>query len=141
MQVTYRISPGGNSGINYRSEAVAGLAYALRGYQADIDYANKYTGMNYEERGRTTVARRGEHVVLPPVDTSAPANGPEDNRWPARQVVASLGDDGALRAAIRDNDWNTYRILARGNRLQHYVNGVLMSDITDRDPVHRRRGG
>src|SRR3954470_20943882 len=51
LKVEYRISGNGNSGINYRSVEVPGLPLALRGYQADIDGRNRYTGQNYEERG------------------------------------------------------------------------------------------
>lgn len=60
LKVEYRISAGGNSGVNYRSTEVEGVPFALRGYQADIDAANKYTGQNYEERGRTFLTLRGE---------------------------------------------------------------------------------
>lgn len=49
-----RITKAGNSGIIYRSEELKDLPHALKGYQADIDGANRYTGQNYEERGRTT---------------------------------------------------------------------------------------
>jgi NDP-sugar pyrophosphorylase family protein len=38
------------------------LPFALKGYQADIDGAIRYTGQNYEERGRTTLGYRGEIV-------------------------------------------------------------------------------
>ena len=31
----------------------------LKGYQADIDIANQFTGMLYEERGRGFLAPRG----------------------------------------------------------------------------------
>src|SRR5690606_15122465 len=72
LKVEYRVSNEGNSGINYRSEEVqgdpnqyiGGVPYALRGYQGDIDGQNRYSGMNYEERKRTTIASRGEKVIL-----------------------------------------------------------------------------
>lgn len=37
LKVEYKITKGGNSGINYRSAEVKGAPYALKGYQADID--------------------------------------------------------------------------------------------------------
>ena len=55
----FNITEKGNSGINYRSEKLPDVPFALKGYQADIDGANRYTGQNYEERGRTTLAYRG----------------------------------------------------------------------------------
>ncbi len=63
LKVEYRISDNGNSGINYRSEEVKNIPYALKGYQFDIDGKNQYTGQNYEERGRTILAYPGQAVV------------------------------------------------------------------------------
>src|SRR3954449_502207 len=56
LKVDYRITAGGNSGINYRSKVVPDPVtpankYAMRGYQCDIDGQNRYTGNNYEEKG------------------------------------------------------------------------------------------
>src|SRR5256885_3274629 len=44
LKVEYRISANGNSGINYRSVEVPGVPFGMRGYQADIDGQNRYTG-------------------------------------------------------------------------------------------------
>ena len=43
----FNITEEGNSGINYRSEQLTDIQFALRGYQADIDGKNNYTGQNY----------------------------------------------------------------------------------------------
>src|SRR3984957_15224831 len=83
IRVEYKISAQGNSGINYRSEKVEGFPYVLRGYQADLDGANNYTGSNYEERKRTTLASQGEKTVLPPIAV----------------------DPDSLQAHIRNNQW------------------------------------
>lgn len=142
LTVEYRVSPEGNSGINYRSELVEGVENALRGYQADLDGANRYTGSNYEERRRTTLASQGERTVLPDIED---AENLEElvtrNRWSAAVVEESLGDPDSLDTHIKDGDWNEYRIVAQGNHLQHYVNGVLMSDVTDNDTINQRFDG
>lgn len=62
----YKISANGNSGINYRSDRVSDVPFALRGYQADIDGQNWYTGQNYEERKRTTLAYISQKVTVNP---------------------------------------------------------------------------
>jgi len=36
---------------------------------------------------------------------------------------------------------NNCRIVAKGNHLQHYVNGVLMCDVTDNDTTNRKMKG
>jgi len=38
-------------------------------------------------------------------------------------------------------NWNDYRILAKSNRLQHFINGVLVCDVTDNDTVHAKMNG
>lgn len=145
LKTEFRITEAGNSGINYRSEQLTDIPHALRGYQADIDGKNNYTGQNYEERGRTTLAYRGEKVTI----NGAPDSEGEgdlrahvkNNAWTIREVTASLGDRDSLKSAIKANDWNTCHIVAKGNRLQHYINGVLMSDVTDNDEKNRKLSG
>jgi hypothetical protein len=66
----FNITEKGNSGINYRSEKLKDIPFALKGYQADIDGANRYTGQNYEERGRTTLAYRGQITSINPQTNS-----------------------------------------------------------------------
>ena len=142
LKVEYRVSKNGNSGINYRSKKVKKEPYALRGYQADLDGAQLYTGMNYEERRRTTIASRGEKVVLPPIDNANSLKAHiENNRWIPSVVTESLGDAEKLKAHIKNEDWNKYHLVVKGNHLQHYVNGVLMSDVIDNDTINRRFDG
>jgi hypothetical protein len=139
IKVEYKVSDRGNSGINYRSEAIEGQPYALRGYQADLNGPNEYTGSNYEERRRTTLASRGQIVVLPPVPaTDSLQEHIKDNQWIPKIATGSLGDPAVLMAAIKVDDWNEYHLVVKGNRMLHYVNGVLMSDVTDNDTVNRR---
>jgi hypothetical protein len=52
-----------------------------------------------------------------------------------------LGTSDELKTKIKSEDWNTCRIVAKGNRLQHYINGILMSDVTDNDKVNAKAGG
>jgi hypothetical protein len=133
LKVEYRISSHGNSGINYRSTEVVGQPWVLRGYQADIDGQDRnkpplrHTGQNYEERGRTFLARRGEMVR---VDATGKP-----------QVIASLGMGPALEAFIKSDDWNEVHIIGRGHVLTHIFNGQVMSIVVDDDPANRRLDG
>ncbi len=113
--------------MNYRSEEIGGTKWLLRGYQADIDGANKYTGQNYEERGRTFLAMRGQmtHVTD---GTGA-------------TVIASLGNTDELKQWIKADDWNEYHLIVRGNVLIYILNGHVMSEVIDDDPVHRKMEG
>jgi len=133
----FRITSHGNSGVNYRSEEVEDVPFALRGYQADIDGMNNYTGQNYEERRRTTLAYRGQKVAIPTSEQGEVKN----NAWTAMVVVDSLGSSDSLKAVIKNEDWNECHLIVKGNRLQHFINGVLMSDVTDEDTVNQRLDG
>jgi hypothetical protein len=143
IRVEYKISAGGNSGINYRSEKIPGFPYLLRGYQADLDGANNYTGSNYEERKRTTLASQGEKTVLPPIAVSPDSLQTyiRNNQWLPKIVTGSLGTPAVLKAVFKNDDWNDYRVVVQGNHMQHYINGVLMSDVTDNDTVNRKFTG
>lgn len=130
LKVEYRITAAGNSGINYRSVVVEDKVtpankFAMRGYQCDIDGQRRYTGNNYEEKGRLFLAQRGDvtHVT----GTRVPV------------VLSKLGDIQEL-AALVTGDWNGVHLMARGNVLMHGVNGRLMSVVIDDDPNRPRQG-
>lgn len=133
LKVEYRVSARGNSGINYRSTEVPGQPFAMRGYQADIDGQDRnagdlrHTGQNYEERGRTFLALRGEMVSI------------SQGKKPV--VTASLGDKKELASFIKSDDWNEYHLIARGNVLIHILNGHVMSMVIDDDAETRRFDG
>ena len=143
IKLEFKITKSGNSGINYRSSLITDVNHALRGYQADIDGANRYTGQNYEERARTTLAYRGERVSVDVLANSTDElkDHIKNNAWLVRTVNGSLGKSDELVKAIKSDDWNICHIVAKGNRLLHYINGVLMSDVTDNDPVNRKSAG
>jgi hypothetical protein len=145
LKAEFNITEKGNSGINYRSVVFPDAPNALKGYQADIDGANRYTGQNYEERGRTTLAYRGQ---ITEINAQSGSMTPEQvrakvskNAWTELKISGSLGENLALKEKIKSEDWNEIRLVIKGNRLQHYVNGVLMSDVTDYDTVNGKAKG
>lgn len=130
LMMEYRVSSQGNSGINYRSERVIDpdTRYALKGYQLDIDGAGRWTGQNYEERGRKFIALRGQ---ITRIDSTGKAS-----------VIGSTGDPQQLLNRVEKQDgWNLCRIIARGNVLIHMINGQVMSVVVDDDPQNRTREG
>lgn len=117
-----------NTGIQYRSIELPDVGkWILKGYQADMDFNNQFTGLLYEERGRAFLAPRGQMVHV----------GPGNKK----RVIANLRNPDDLKATIKVNDWNTYHIIARGNRLTHIINGHLFSEAIDDDPAGRSMGG
>ena len=142
LKLEYQITMDGNSGVNYRSEQITEIPFALKGYQADIDGKNRYTGQNYEERGRTTLAYRGQKTVINGTDdpNAAMKDHVKNNAWTKVEITKSWNKD-SLQTFIKGSDWNEVHLVVRGNHLQHYVNGVLMSDVTDEDKVNRKMSG
>ena len=127
LKVEYRVTARGNSGINYRSVELPGLPFVMRGYQADIEGQDRYTGQNYEEKGRTFLALRGQVVRV------------EEGKRP--QIIGSCGDSKELQAFVKKEDWNEYHLIARGNVLFHMLNGHLMSVVIDEDAKNRKLEG
>lgn len=130
VKVDYRITEAGNSGINYRSVVVPDKVtpanrFAMRGYQCDIDGRNRYTGNNYEEKGRLFLAQRGDvtHVT--------------GRHKPI--VLSRMGEDAELARALTDG-WNAVHLVARGNVLMHSINGRVMCVVVDDDPQRQRKG-
>ncbi|PSL01670.1 3-keto-disaccharide hydrolase [Cecembia rubra] len=138
LKVDFKITENGNSGINYRSERLEDIPFALRGYQADIDGKNTYTGQNYEERKRTTLAYRGQQTKINPQDPPGEIRDfVERNAWRGLELTKELGDRDSLKNLIKAEDWNQMHLVIKGNHLQHFVNGILMSEVVDEDLVNR----
>ena len=126
LQAEYRLT-GGNSGIQYRSAELPDLRWGMKGYQADIDAAQQYTGQIYEERGRGFLALRGQSAWI------AAGSKPV--------VLGSLGNEAELKASIHAQGWNEYDIIARGNVLLQILNGRVMSLLVDDDEANRKMDG
>ena len=123
-----------NSGIQYRSARVAPAQiqggptpnakfaqWNLKGYQADFDYANRYSGQLYEQgTPRGIIAWRGQVVRA------------EQGKKP--RLLSTLGDSDALKEYIKVGDWNQMHVIARGNMMLHMLNGHVMAVFVDDDP-------
>jgi len=127
FKAQFKISNGGNSGVNYRSEELTDIPYALKGYQADIDGENVYTGQNYEERGRGFLAMRGQNAVI--------------NNSTDPFIIKSIGNSDSLKSKIIVDDWNEIHLIVKGNNMKHYINGILMSETTDNDASNSKSSG
>jgi hypothetical protein len=120
---------GGNSGIQYRSKKKSDGKFGpvVSGYQADFEAGKTYSGILYEEQGRGILAQRGEKVTI--------AEGQKPTK------TGSVGDSNEIQAAIKHEDWNEYKIVAKGNHLQHFINGKQTVDVTDEDTAKGAKEG
>ena len=117
---------GGNSGIQYHSRVVNEDEFVVSGYQADIDAANHYAGILYEEKGRGILALRGQNVIIG-----------EDGK----KQVEKFADATELGKGIHPGQWNDYRIVVRGSQLEHFINGAQTIKVTDNQSEKSRDSG
>lgn len=120
LKVEYRISREGNSGIYYRSTASGEDEEVLLGYQADIDGANTYSGIvyeNYDGRGHQILANRGKVIKV------SESDDPEE--------IGSTGDSKELAEKINNEGWNSYHLIVRGDTIIQLLNGRVMCILID----------
>ena len=131
LKVEFRMNAT-NSGIQLRSVQLPAGGdigkWVMKGYQADLDFANQWTGQIYEERGRGFLALRGQAVYVP--DGGRPV------------VVGNLQQSAdELKALIKVNDWNQVHLIARGNTIMQIFNGAVSSIVIDDDTKNRQSSG
>ena len=131
LKCEYRLTAT-NSGIQFRSVQLPAGAdvgkWVMKGYQADIDFQNQYTGQIYEERGRGFLAMRGQAVYV--ADGGRP------------RVIGNLQQSAdELKAIIKRDDWNTVHVIARGNTITQILNGTVTSIVIDDDSKNRMSSG
>jgi 3-keto-disaccharide hydrolase len=131
LKLEYRLSAT-NSGVQIRSvQLPAGPdigKWVMKGYQADIDADNQYTGQIYEERGRGFLAMRGQATYIP------------DDGHP--KIIGNLQQTpDELKALIKTGDWNQIHLIARGSTIIQILNGAVTSLVVDEDMKNRQLGG
>lgn len=127
LKVEFRMN-GTNSGIQVRSMELPAVGkWVLKGYQADVEFNNGFTGNIHEERGRNVLVPRGQVVRI--------VEGPR------YKSLGTINDNTLLRGAMNVNDWNLYHIIARGPILMQLLNGQLMAVLIDEDVTNRALEG
>jgi len=128
LRLSFRCNATNNSGIMYRSKHIATgkeNKWVMRGYQHEIRNENKLpsvSGFIYDEGGkRGRVCLVGERAVY--ADGKKKVEG------------EPLIDAAGFAKLFKLDEWNEVAIIAKGNRIQHYLNGTLILDFTDNDPA------
>jgi hypothetical protein len=102
--------------------------WGMRGYQADADYNNRFTGQLYEQAtGRGIIAWPGQVVEA------------DANVKP--RLLGTLESADTLKSYIKQGDWNQYEIIADGNTMIHILNGHIFSIFVDQDPKFMAKSG
>jgi hypothetical protein len=135
LRLAFRCSAANNSGIQYRSkhitEGKVRNQWVVRGYQHEIRNEVKLpsvAGFIYDEGGK-----RGRLCLV-----GEKATWGEDGR---KKVSGILIDAQEFQRLFKLDDWNEVAIIARGTRIQHYLNNRLILDFTDLGPRLALREG
>ena len=123
LRATVKVVGDNNSGIQYRSRRLPEVTpWTILGYQCDVHPVDVHTAMTYEERGRGIFGYNGVDVVMDPTG----------QRW-------QVGERPRVTADLAQ--WNEFTVIARGNRLEHRVNGRTTSVFIDHDEKNRALEG
>jgi hypothetical protein len=126
LRLSFKIDPApANSGVQYRSKHLPfkesdSNKWVVSGYQAEVEDTPGKAGFLYHERGRGELCHVGEKVEI----------GGDGKP----KVVGKLGDKAAIGATYKKGDWNDYVIIAKGNHIVQYLNGIQTIDVVDNDP-------
>jgi hypothetical protein len=142
LRVSFRLTPNNdrnsaNSGVQYRSKVMDPATYVVGGYQADIDSTGRYAGMLYEEKGRGILMGPGEKIKVG--DTTVDPNTKKSKT--AVEKFAGATPPADILAAYKLGEWNQLTIIAKGNHVQHFLNGKLTADVVDSDPTRAPTSG
>lgn len=122
LHATIRQS-GNNSGIQYRSREFPEVGrWVVGGYQLDVHPIDRNNGQLYDERGRLLVGRNGHSVAIDPAG----------EKWLVEEMPLLETDDA---------EWHEYSIVARGNQIEHRINGTTVFRLTDYDEQARALNG
>lgn len=128
LRLSFRCNATNNSGIQYRSKHITEGSprnkWIVRGYQHELRNEVAFpnvSGFIYDEGGK-----RGRICLVG-----------EKGSWETdgkKTESSSLVDQDGWKKLFRLDDWNDAIIIAKGNHIQHYMNGQLILDFTDDEP-------
>lgn len=135
LRLSFRCNATNNSGIQYRSRHITEgnprNKWVVRGYQHElrneVDFPN-VSSFIYDEGGK-----RGRICLI-----GEKATWEVDGK---KTIATDLIDQEGWKKLFRLDDWNDVIIIARGNHIQHYLNGKLVLDFTDNHPELALRDG
>jgi hypothetical protein len=129
LRLSFRCTANNNSGIQYRSMRLpegkgVGNKWVVKGYQHEIrneDTLPSVPGFIYDEKGK-----RGRICL---VGETATWDADGKKLEPQRLI-----DAAGFKELMKVDEWNDVVIIAKGNQIQHFLNGKLILDFTDNHP-------
>ena len=125
LRVKVKVTPGGNSGLNYRSQ-----------HRPDLGDARRH---RLSVRRRLQSGRLQRHALR---GTRPPHPGPHGRKSHHRCARGSRGSSDKLPVKeFKAGEWHDFRVLVRGNHHQHWIDGHPTVDVIDLDEKNRTLEG
>lgn len=114
LELDFKVDPELNSGVQIRSQVF-----------------DKETEIDFGDGKKQKVAADRVHGYQVEIDPAARAwtGGIYDEG--RRGWLATLENNEPARKAFKQGEWNHFRVLCKGNRIQTWLNGVPAADLTD----------
>lgn len=118
LELEYKVDPALNSGIQIRSNM----------YEEDKIY--KWVDAKGDEKQKKVSAGRvhGYQVEIDPSERAWSGGIYDEGR---RGWLNNLKGNDPARNAFKQNEWNHYRIVANGDSIKTWINGVPAADLKD----------
>ena len=65
----------------------------------------------------------------------------KEEKGKLKKKVENFGDTKEIGKAVKKEQWNDYKIVAKGFNFTHYINGVKTTELIDNDEKNRRESG
>ncbi len=122
LELDFKVDPKLNSGVQIRSE------YFEEARKATDAEGNPVLKANGDPITIPAKRVHGYQVEIDPTDRSYSGGIYDESR---RGWLFTLAENEAARKAFKQNEWNTFRIEARGDSIKTWINGVPAADLTD----------
>lgn len=124
LELDFKVDPKLNSGVQIRSESLPEYQEGrVHGYQVEIDPGQ-------EKWSKEPANRRADGSEVPA--------GAEPRRWTGgiydearRGWLSNLTENEPARKAFKQGEWNHFRIVAQGDVIDTWVNGVPAGHVKD----------
>lgn len=124
LEVEFKVDPLLNSGIQIRSNVYSKETTTIRWGGLFKEDGSKDVRERVWEKGRFW----GYQVEIDPTDRGWSGTLYEEG---ARGFLHNPEEDRAPPGTLKQNDWNHFRIVAKGDHFQTWLNGVAVADVRD----------
>lgn len=122
----------GNSGVQVRSDDLG--EWMICGYQVEVAEQKKMGLWHHSLLDKDSPKKSARHLMATAGQIATIA---ADGSKEVRQAA----DPKEVQSLVRDHEWNTMEIIARGPKLIQKINGVEFATVIDRDKEMSRKKG